>query len=78
MPNLQKTIEPSAPLCRSLVSSRSKWKQSIQGTELLIWNTIHALAKMYVYTQDDLISEAGVLFCNTLSREPSKKDVKVY
>ncbi|KAL5497472.1 hypothetical protein EMCRGX_G013946 [Ephydatia muelleri] len=26
--------------------------------------------------KDDLISEAGVLFCNTLSREPSKKDVK--
>eukprot|EP00731_Ephydatia_muelleri_P013450 Em0007g760a len=27
--------------------------------------------------KDDLISEAGVLFCNTLSREPSKKDVKI-
>ena len=31
----------------------------------------------YMCTQDDLIAEAGILFCNTLSREPNKKDVKV-
>ena len=34
--------------------------------------------QQYICAQDDLISEAGVLFCNTLSREPSKKDVKVF
>ena len=49
MPNLPKISEPSAPLCRNLVSSHFKWKQVHLRYEIINIE-LHAFATIYMCT----------------------------